>query len=165
MPDIVSAQKRSEMMSGIRGRNTKPEMQVRKALFGMGYRFRLHRKDLPGRPDVVLPGRRIVIFVHGCFWHGHQHCRYATTPSTRTEFWAIKLDNNRKRDIRDLAALQAAGWRTLVIWECYLRQPSWQTSLAAELREWIEGDQGSAELRGPPTAVKGTIASARAPDH
>jgi DNA mismatch endonuclease (patch repair protein) len=153
MPDIVSNQKRSAMMSGIRGKNTKPELQVRKALFGMGYRFRLHRKDLPGRPDIVLPGRRVAILVHGCFWHGHEDCRYAKTPSTRTDFWISKLNSNRQRDIRDLEKLQASGWRTLVIWECYLRQTSAHASLAVELRKWIEEEHGSAELREPPNAA------------
>lgn len=166
MPDIVSAQKRSEMMSGIKGKNTKPELQVRKALFSMGYRFRLHRKDLPGRPDIVLPGRRVAILVHGCFWHGHRDCRYAKTPSTRTEFWTTKLDGNRARDIRDLEALQTAGWRTLVIWECYLRQTSRHTPLPADLRDWIEGSQSSGELRERPASVAGTAINAkRAKDH
>lgn len=151
MPDIVSAQKRSEMMSGIKGKNTKPELQVRKALFSMGYRFRLHRKDLPGRPDIVLPGRRVAILVHGCFWHGHRDCRYAKTPSTRTEFWTNKLDSNRARDVRDLEALQKAGWRTLVVWECYLRQPMPPGTLAAELSSWIKSTNQGGELREPPT--------------
>lgn len=146
MPDIVSAQKRSEMMSGIKGKNTKPELQVRKALFSMGYRFRLHRRDLPGRPDIVLPGRRVAILVHGCFWHGHRDCRYAKTPSTRSEFWSTKLEGNRHRDQRDLESLRAAGWRTLVIWECFLRSPL-QANLAVALHDWIEGSQQMGELR------------------
>ncbi|MBX3611534.1 MAG: DNA mismatch endonuclease Vsr [Hydrogenophaga sp.] len=136
------------MMSGIRGKNTLPELQVRKALFGMGYRFRLHRKDLPGRPDIVLPRRRIAILVHGCFWHGHANCRYARTPSTRTEFWTAKLAGNRLRDQRDLESLRVAGWRTLVVWECFLRSPQ-SPDLARALRDWIEGPQQTGELREP----------------
>lgn len=161
MTDVVSAQKRSEMMSGIRGKNTIPELQVRKALFSMGYRFRLHRKDLPGRPDIVLPGRRIAILVHGCFWHGHHGCRYAKTPSTRTEFWITKLESNRLRDTCDLNALRTAGWRTLVVWECFLRSPL-RVGLAVALREWIEGDQQMSELREPATSEKSSATPKRA---
>ncbi|MBL0918375.1 MAG: DNA mismatch endonuclease Vsr [Hydrogenophaga sp.] len=160
MTDIVTAQKRSEMMSGIRGKNTRPELQVRKALFSMGYRFRLHRKDLPGRPDIVMPGRRIAILVHGCFWHGHQDCRYAKTPSTRTEFWAAKLKSNRQRDQRDIDALHAAGWRTLVVWECYLRSPL-HADLATALRDWIEGDQQVSDFREPTTEKKASATAKR----
>lgn len=151
MSDVVSPKKRSEMMSGIRGKNTRPELQVRKALFGMGYRFRLHRKDLPGRPDIVLPRWRVAVLVHGCFWHGHCNCRYAKTPSTRTDFWATKLENNRQRDQRDINALHAAGWRTLVIWECFLRSPL-RVGLTAALRDWIEGNQQTGGLREPAAA-------------
>lgn len=160
MTDVVSAQKRSEMMSGIRGKNTRPELQVRKALFSVGYRFRLHHKDLPGRPDIVLSGRRIAILVHGCFWHGHQDCRYAKTPSTRTEFWVAKLESNRQRDQRDLHALHAAGWRTLVVWECYLRSPP-RADLATALRDWIEGDQQAGDLREPTTEQKASATAKR----
>jgi DNA mismatch endonuclease, patch repair protein len=122
MTDIVSSQKRSEMMSGIRGRNTRPELQVRSWLHAGGFRFRLHRKDLPGSPDIVLPRHRVVIFVHGCFWHRHAGCRYATQPATRPEFWAHKFDANVQRDQRNQQALLKAGWRVLIIWECGLRQ-------------------------------------------
>ena len=116
MPDIVSSEKRSEMMSRIGGKNTKPEVLVRKALHAAGYRFRLHRKDLPGTPDIVLPGRRLAIFVNGCFWHGHQDCRLAKVPSTRTEFWAEKLRRNRERDQQAIDELRAKNWRVLVVW-------------------------------------------------
>lgn len=147
MTDVVSASKRSEMMSGIRGKDTKPELMVRKALFGMGYRFRLHRKDLPGRPDIVLPGRRIAIFVHGCFWHAHPDCRFAKTPATRTGFWAVKLQQNRDRDARDLALLRDAGWRTLVVWECALRDRSRPEPVESDLKAWIEGAEPTGEVR------------------
>lgn len=161
MTDVVSAQKRSEMMSGIRGKNTRPELQVRKALFAMGYRFRLHRKDLPGRPDIVLPRWRVAILVHGCFWHGHKDCRYAKTPSTRTAFWAAKLESNRQRDQRDLESLRAAGWRTLVIWECFLRSPL-RANLDVALNDWIEGSLETGELREPAESRRSQATTKRA---
>lgn len=114
-------------MSGIGGRNTKPEIAIRKALFAAGLRFRLHRKDLPGCPDIVLPGRRVALFVYGCFWHAHRGCRYAKTPTSRGEFWKTKLAANVERDSRAIEALLNAGWRVLVVWECATR--------SAELRE------------------------------
>ena len=112
-------------MSGIRARDTKPEVFVRKALFRAGFRFRLHRRDLPGSPDVVLPGRRVAVFVHGCFWHAHDGCRYAKTPATRREFWESKLAANVERDKRAREVLLSAGWRVLVVWECATRDPLW----------------------------------------
>ena len=118
MADIVSSEKRSAMMSGIRGKNTKPEIIVRRLLHRLGYRFRLHRKDLLGRPDIVLPKWRTVIFVNGCYWHGHEDCHLFRAPKTRTEFWTNKIEGNQARDRRNYAALEAAGWKVLVIWEC-----------------------------------------------
>lgn len=109
-------------MSGIRVRDTRPEVIVRKALFAAGYRFRLHRKDLPGTPDIVMPGLRVVIFVHGCFWHSHCGCRFAKVPETRREFWIDKLSKNVQRDLRNREALLSAGWRVLVVWECATRK-------------------------------------------
>ena len=108
-------------MSRIQGKNTKPEMAVRRYLHGQGFRFRLHRKDLPGKPDLVLPRYRVVIFVHGCFWHRHQGCFYATSPATRKEFWRNKLNGNVQRDHLQQKALLEQGWRILVIWECGIR--------------------------------------------
>ncbi len=105
-------------MSRIRGKDTKPELRVRSQLHRMGYRFRLHRKDLPGRPDIVLPKYDTVIFVHGCFWHRHKGCRFAYTPKTRVEFWETKFEQNVRRDKRNAAALWRGGWRVLKIWEC-----------------------------------------------
>ncbi len=100
-------------------------MIVRRAAHALGYRFRLHRKDLPGRPDLVFPSRRAVIFVHGCFWHRHPGCRMASTPKTRVEFWSAKFDRNVQRDAAVIDALEAAGWRVLVIWECETRDRKW----------------------------------------
>lgn len=109
-------------MSGIRGKDTRPEMLVRRELHRLGFRFRLHRKDLPGKPDLALRRYSAVVFVHGCYWHRHQGCRYATTPATRPEFWKEKFQANVRRDRRDQTALRDAGWRVFVIWECALRR-------------------------------------------
>jgi len=111
---------RSAQMAKVRGKDTKPEMRVRKALHAAGLRFRLHAKDLPGRPDIVFRSRRIAVFVHGCFWHRHADpsCKLARFPKTRLSFWLNKLEGNRQRDARDLASLTALGWLPIVIWEC-----------------------------------------------
>jgi DNA mismatch endonuclease (patch repair protein) len=118
MADILSPAERSAMMSRIRSRNTKPELIVRSVLHRMGYRFRLHSRNLPGHPDIVLPGHKTVILVHGCFWHRHPKCRYAYMPKSRTDFWTAKFKANRQRDRRTIRTLQRAGWRVLLIWEC-----------------------------------------------
>lgn len=111
-------------MASIRARDTKPELQVRRYLHARGLRFRLTRKDLPGKPDIVLPRWRTVVFVHGCFWHGHCGCRYAAVPKTRTEFWTSKIAATSARDVRSIDALAALGWHVIVIWECSLRTRS-----------------------------------------
>lgn len=121
MADIVSPQRRSEMMSRIRGRNTAPERMLRSLLHRHGFRFRLHCRDLPGSPDIVLPRYRTVIFVHGCFWHRHTGCKLAYSPKSRQAFWTRKFAENKKRDRRNLRALTSLGWRTIVVWECQLR--------------------------------------------
>ena len=107
-------------MRRVRGANTKPEVAVRRLLHAMGYRFRLHRADLPGKPDIVLPRRNAVIFVHGCFWHGHAGCEAAARPAANREYWDRKLDGNLARDKRNKAALRRLGWRVMVLWECRL---------------------------------------------
>lgn len=146
MNDIVNTHKRSLMMSGIRGRDTGPEMRVRRVLHRAGYRFRLHRKDLPGSPDVVLPKRKVAVFIHGCFWHLHQGCRFARIPSSREEFWKPKLLGNRERDAASVVALRAAGWRVLLVWECFLRATKDDAALSEILAAWIEGGQEMSEL-------------------
>ena len=109
-------------MSCIKGKNTKPEEIVRKYLFSQGFRYRKNDKRLPGTPDIVLPKYKIVIFVNGCFWHGHEGCRYFVIPKTNTEFWTKKIETNRKRDIRKINDLQALGWKVIVVWECQLKK-------------------------------------------
>lgn len=121
MTDIVDSATRSKMMSGIHGKDTQPELAIRQYLHARGYRFRLHRKELPGSPDLVLAKYRLAVFVHGCFWHRHKGCYYATTPATRSDFWRRKLDGNAERDQRQQQALEALGWRVLTVWECGLR--------------------------------------------
>ncbi len=133
--DMYSKERRSEIMSSIRDRDSKPEVRVRRALHRMGLRFRLHRKDLPGSPDVVLPGRKIAVLVHGCFWHGCKKCDRGTrVPKTNTEFWLAKIAENRQRDRRVQRALRAAGWRVMVVWACETENADKLTSrLAAAL--------------------------------
>lgn len=116
--DIVSPTHRSRMMARIRGKSTKPELIVRRVAHRLGYRFRLHRKDLPGSPDVVFPRLRLAVFVNGCFWHRHRNCRYAYNPKTNVEFWVRKFQNNVLRDTRAKEELEDMGWRVLIIWEC-----------------------------------------------
>lgn len=121
MTDVHTPEQRSRNMAAIRSTNTKPEMRVRSALHALGFRFRLHRKDLPGRPDIVLPKHRTVVFVHGCFWHCHR-CKYGSVvPATRADFWAAKRQGNVARDRASAAALRRMGWRVAVLWECEVR--------------------------------------------
>jgi DNA mismatch endonuclease (patch repair protein) len=119
--DIVTSSTRSRMMAGIRGRDTRPELMVRRYLHAAGLRFRLGGCGLPGRPDIVLPAHRVAVFVHGCFWHRHRGCRFATNPQTRPQFWAQKFDANIRRDSIAVAALEAMGWTPITIWECSTR--------------------------------------------
>jgi DNA mismatch endonuclease (patch repair protein) len=123
-------------MSRIKGRNTKPEMMVRKFLFSKGFRYRLHVKSLPGKPDIVLPKYKTVIFIHGCFWHGHQGCRYFVVPKTRTEWWIDKINGNIENDKINRDKLAIEGWRVIVLWECMLKpktKDNTLTNLIAEL--------------------------------
>lgn len=140
MSDHLDEVTRSALMARIRGKDTKPEMIVRRLAHGLGYRYGLHRKGLPGSPDLVFPSRRKVVFVHGCFWHRHPGCRKASTPGTRREFWEAKFERNVERDIRKEIQLMAAGWEVLVIWECETRDVE---RLAATLRNFL-GPPGSA---------------------
>lgn len=121
MVDRLTPERRSWLMSRVKGKHTGPEMIVRRAAHALGLRFRLHRKDLPGRPDLVFPRHKVALFVHGCFWHRHPGCRLASTPKSRTEFWQAKFDANVARDAAAEEALRAAGWRVVTVWECETR--------------------------------------------
>jgi len=149
MADIVPPSVRSRMMSGIKGKNSLPEMLVRRLLFAAGFRFRLHRRDLPSTPDIVMPGRQIAIFVHGCFWHAHRGCEYAKVPATRPDFWVAKLQANADRDQRAVEKLAALGWRVLCVWECATRNHEAAKSLRDNVIDWINGDARFGEISGP----------------
>lgn len=140
----MSPEKRSALMSRIRGRDTKPELQIRGALWHAGLRFRLNVQSLPGRPDIVLPRWRAVIFVHGCFWHRHEGCPLFRLPSTRTSFWDEKLAGNRTRDDRAASCLEASGWRVLTIWECALRASAVDAGRLCV--EWVRDCYETAEI-------------------
>jgi DNA mismatch endonuclease (patch repair protein) len=125
-------------MSRVKGKNTQPERAVRTALHKMGYRFRLHCKDLPGKPDIVLPKHRKVIFVHGCFWHGHKRCKRSTRPTSNVQFWDRKLSGNIERDKRILRELRSVGWNTLTIWQCQLGR---KARLEERLQRFLKGER------------------------
>jgi DNA mismatch endonuclease (patch repair protein) len=136
MADRVSVAQRSENMRRIKSADTSPEMLVRRLVHSMGYRYRLHRKDLPGKPDLVFGPKRKIIFVHGCFWHQHTNCRAGRTPGSNLDYWAPKLQRNKERDERSRSALEAAGWQVLVIWDCETRD---NENLRSELDHFLSG--------------------------
>jgi DNA mismatch endonuclease (patch repair protein) len=149
LPDVVDQQTRSRMMSGIRGKNTTPELLIRKGLHARGFRFRIHSKDVPGKPDLVLPKYRAAVFVHGCFWHGH-NCSLFRLPGTRTEFWQAKIDANRRRDGVVQQQLTDGGWRSMTIWECAIRGPG-KLGLSETIDAvagWLPGTDDTGEIRG-----------------
>jgi len=135
MTDVFSPEKRSSVMRQVKGRNTSPELKVRRALTKLGARFRLHRRDLPGAPDIVLPGRKLAIFVHGCFWHGHDCARGAREPKANAAYWRAKIGRNRERDAANQAKLAKLGWRAEVIWECGLKD---QAALEVRLKMLLQ---------------------------
>lgn len=136
--DIVSPAVRSTMMSRIKGKNSRPELALRRQLFASGYRFRLHRRDLPGSPDIVLPKPGAVVFVHGCFWHRHEGCPKATTPSSNAAFWRVKFMANVRRDAAAIDRLVALGWRVAVVWECAIGAAGLESDHFAKLSAWID---------------------------
>lgn len=149
MVDVVPADVRSRMMAGIRGTNTKPELQLRRGLHAAGFRFRLHDRALPGKPDIVLPRYRAVVLAHGCFWHGHD-CHLFKWPSTRVDFWREKIGRNQTVNLRSHDALRALGWREAVVWECALKG---RTRLAfpdviGTLASWLREEGDSLEIAG-----------------
>lgn len=135
MADVHSTAQRSFNMSRIKGKDTKPEMLVRRYLHAHGYRYKLHDKTLPGKPDIVLPKYRTLIFVHGCFWHGHTHCRYYVVPKTRTDWWLHKINTNKCNDARAVKALKHDGWKIITIWECALKPAKLENTLSALLKK------------------------------
>jgi DNA mismatch endonuclease (patch repair protein) len=134
MTDNLSKLRRSANMRAVPSRNTGPEIRVRQIAHSLGYRFRLHSRSLPGKPDIVFPSRQKVIFVHGCFWHQHKGCSRASLPQTNSEFWRTKLSLNAARDSRQMAAMKNLGWRVLVVWECEIRN---ERRLEARLRRFL----------------------------
>lgn len=149
MVDIVSRDKRSQMMAGIRGKNTSPELALRRGLHARGFRFRLHRRDIPGAPDLVFPGRRAVLFAHGCFWHQHS-CHLFKWPATRRQFWREKIERNVKRDSDVRNELASSGWRVGVIWECALKGRTRRNldQVLNECADWLESGRNSLEITG-----------------
>jgi DNA mismatch endonuclease (patch repair protein) len=146
--DIVDPFTRSRMMAGIKGRNTKPELLVRSLLHKRGFRYRLHVKDLPGKPDIVLPRYRSVIFVHGCFWHGHQGCHLFKLPATRTEFWQEKILRNQTNDHRAVELLLASNWRVCIVWECSIRGAKKDPEKVVNtIIDWLSGTEHCLEIR------------------
>jgi len=142
MADTVDKATRSRMMAGIRGKNTKPEKAIRSALHSAGFRYRVHVTGLPGKPDIVFPKYKAVIFVNGCFWHRHPDCWWSTTPSTNTAFWIEKFAQNVARDTRNIADLKKMGWRVAIVWECTLRVQS-QTEAVAAIEQWLTRNRRS----------------------
>lgn len=149
MADIVSQQKRSEMMSGIKGKNTRPEIIIRKTLHRLGYRYRLHDKNLSGKPDLVLKKYNAVIFVHGCFWHGHD-CHLFKWPGTRKTFWREKIDTNIRNDKKAIDHLQNDGWRIMTIWECAIRGKDKleKDYLVSVMNGWLKSSNVFQEIKG-----------------
>jgi DNA mismatch endonuclease (patch repair protein) len=163
MVDTLTPAQRSAVMARIRGKDTAPELAVRSLLRRMGYRFRVHRRDLPGSPDIVLSGRGVVVFVHGCFWHRHRGCRHAATPASRARFWRLKFERNVERDARNRVALRRLGWRVITVWECEISGSDQPSALAARLKRLID-DQPTSRSRTPSgTAPNRCRAAARLP--
>ena len=149
MTDVVDAKTRSRMMAGIHNKKTKPELLVRKALFAAGFRYRLHDRKLPGRPDLVLPKYRAVVFVNGCFWHGHQ-CSLFRWPATRAGFWRDKITGNQERDARNIKKLFEQGWREMVVWECALKGPDKRPlpCVVTQIVDWLNSNSRYAVAKG-----------------
>lgn len=141
--DIFTPEKRSEIMSRIRSKDTAPEMTVRRLVHAMGYRYRLHRKDLPGKPDLTFPKLKAVIFVHGCFWHGHEGCRKSVVPKSNISFWEAKIKYNRSRDAQNVQKLVDSGWRILTIWECETRDLE---TLSTRIRTFLTEINGTGDI-------------------
>lgn len=163
--DVLTPEQRRLNMSRIRGKDTKPELQVRRVLHGRGFRYRLHVASLPGKPDLVLPRYRAVILIHGCFWHGHD-CPLFKWPKSNTDFWRKKIEGNVKRDVITLTALQNAGWRTMIFWECALRGRGHPPNevIFMHLEQWLRSNEKYAELRNPDYSTSSVILTLAEPE-
>ena len=148
MTDVFTPEKRSSVMRQVKGKGTAPEVKVRRLLTAMGLRYRLHRRDLAGAPDIVMAGRKLAIFVHGCFWHGHDCARGARVPKQNRDYWTAKVTRNRARDVANQAALAAKGWAPLVVWECELKDE-------AAVRARLEAATGASAFPSPPVGEGG----------
>ncbi|WP_273429313.1 DNA mismatch endonuclease Vsr [Marinobacter sp.] len=146
MTDTVNKQTRSKIMSSVKTKDTGPEMVVRRLLHRSGYRYRLHAKDLPGRPDLVFRSRKKVIFVHGCFWHGHEKCRFGNPPKSRLDYWLPKLQANRARDERTIRSLREQGWDVMIVWQCEVKETA---DLLERLVNFLEGHKHDESPAGP----------------
>lgn len=148
MTDVVDPETRSRMMSGIRGKDTMPELEIRHQLHRLGFRYRLHDKQLPGKPDIVLKKYDAVIFVHGCFWHRH-HCHLFKWPKTRPEFWKEKINRNHENDLKALQKIQSSGWRVCIVWECAIKGATKDTQVISEtIARWLKGNKSMLEISG-----------------
>lgn len=155
MADTVTPEVRSAIMARVKSKGMKPEMRVRRLLHGMGYRYRLHRGDLPGRPDLVFPSRRKVVFVNGCFWHLHEGCDRVRVPSSNRDYWVAKLNRNRERDIRNLALLEQDGWGVMTVWECELRLDI--DAATERLTEFLGESGAKTDARRPPKTARDAL--------
>jgi DNA mismatch endonuclease (patch repair protein) len=147
MIDVVDKPTRSRMMAGIRGKDTQPELGLRRALHRLGLRYRLHASELPGRPDILLPRHQVAIQVHGCFWHRHENCVYCTTPATNKKFWRSKFDETKGRDERNLEALRKLGWKVAIVWECSMKDDGAE-AIAEKIAAWLQTGRSFKEISG-----------------
>src|SRR5882724_9415600 len=145
MIDVVDKITRSRMMAGIQGKNTKPELDLRRALHSLGLRYRLHASELPGRPDILLPRHRAAIQVHGCFWHRHEHCAFCTKPASNMRFWKSKFGDTVKRDKRNLEALRKLGWKVAIVWECSVKDEG-ADAIAGKIAAWLHSASSFKEI-------------------
>lgn len=167
MADVMTPEQRSRCMAAIRGKDTKPEMIVRKYLFSRGLRYRVQVRKLPGNPDIVLPKYRTAVFVNGCFWHGHEGCRYFRLPKSNIQFWHEKISRNIARDCRNAAALQALGWRVITVWECDIRTAATRRTSLEDLYDRITDTPSPAQHTsyGEPASDVSSLAAEPSPDY
>ena len=141
MPDTLTPEQRHRNMAAIHSSSTKPELKLRRALWSLGFRYRINERHMPGKPDIVLPKYRTVVFIHGCFWHGHKDCKYYTVPKTNTEFWTAKVARNQQRDQEVWRQLEAKGWYVIIVWECQLKKPSFEETVNRIAEETLQNGE------------------------